>query len=86
MIIRAALNFLNKNITTHIVRALTTHTPQPAYAERPFLTQKWLTEKATLKDALHNTWLMAKGAIPFSYDAYEWVCSKAIASQAQLTK
>lgn len=86
MIIRATLNFLNKNLTKHIVRAITTHSPQPAYAERPFLTQKWLTEKATLKDALHNSWLMAKGVIPFSYDAYEWACSKAITSQAQLTK
>ena len=29
---------------------------------------------------------MAKEVLPFSYDGYEWICIKAVHSQAQLSK
>lgn len=86
MLIRATINFITRTFNKTIVRSFVQHNPQSVYAERPFVNQSWLTDKATLKDALHNSWLMAKGVIPFNYDSYEWACNKSIHHQVQLTK
>lgn len=58
------------------------------YAEKPWLEESWLSlhKKSSLKDALHGGWMMEVGVLPFRYNHYEWVFSKAMECQASLVK
>ena len=51
-----------------------------SYQEKAFPAEPWLTlnKNASIKDALHGGWMMSEAILPFNYDSYMLIGTKAI--------